>query len=375
MTSRFGPGADHPPTDGPRAEADDRDDPYDDATLAALLGLDALDEARPEGEPPADEELITITDDAGGADDEPSRSGPRPSDRSQPPQPPLAGVVGAALARRAAGQPTGPWAAEPIGPVDAFRRTLDELALLVGRLDPGDWDAPTPWASEGWQVRDMVAHLVGVERYTASLLGAGAFAVPDGLEADHLAVTGPTVAELRDLLPAALAARWRAAVDAAISAVEAAAQRGRGLDQPMSFHLLPMRLRTFLVVRVFEVWTHTDDIRRAIGEAPQAPDGARLRLMSETAVEALPLGMAIAGRAHPGRTARVVLTGAGGGAWSQSLNLGEPVGEPSALIVADVVDFCRLAARRLDAGELPCVIEGDASLAADVLVGAAIFAA
>jgi hypothetical protein len=45
------------------------------------------------------------------------------------------------------------------------------------------------------------------------------------------------------------------------------------------------------------------------------------------------------------------------------------------IVVADVVDFCRLAAKRLPADQLVCHIEGDEQLAADVLVGAAVFAA
>jgi hypothetical protein len=43
--------------------------------------------------------------------------------------------------------------------------------------------------------------------------------------------------------------------------------------------------------------------------------------------------------------------------------------------VADVVDFCRLAATRLSVKDLECHIEGDETLAADVLAGAGIFAA
>ncbi len=362
--------------EGPAADGPDAEDPYDDATLAAIVGLDALDAAD------------ALDDDDVAGPDGPDAAAPvaaggvgvstapeRPA-ATVPPAPGVAGVLGAARARRAPGAPTGPWAVAPVGPVDAFRRTLDELGDLLDRLEPAAWHAPAPDVEAGWQVRDVVAHLVGVERYTAALLdGAGDFTVPEGLAGDHLAVTGPTIEALRPLPPADLVATWRTAVDGALAAVERAAGRGRGLDQPMTFHLLPLRLRAFLVVRVFEVWTHTDDIRRAIGEALPAPDGPRLRLMSETAVGALPLGMAIAGREHPGRSARLVLTGPGGGAWSPSLGPGEPVGEPAALIVADVVDFCRLAARRLGADELPCVIEGDAALAADVLVGAAIFAA
>ncbi len=77
-----------------------------------------------------------------------------------------------------------------------------------------------------------------------------------------------------------------------------------------------------------------------------------------------------------GRTARIVLTGPGGGAWTQQLDPAMALpGAVDVSIVADAVDFCRLAAQRLDPAELAVVIEGDAALADDLLVGAAVFAA
>jgi len=43
--------------------------------------------------------------------------------------------------------------------------------------------------------------------------------------------------------------------------------------------------------------------------------------------------------------------------------------------VADALEFCRVAAKRLPPDALRCTIVGDADLAAEVLTAAAVFAA
>lgn len=48
--------------------------------------------------------------------------------------------------------------------------------------------------------------------------------------------------------------------------------------------------------------------------------------------------------------------------------------EPDVMITADVVDFCRRVGDRLAPGELTCEIDGDATLAADLLAAAPAFA-
>ena len=53
-------------------------------------------------------------------------------------------------------------------------------------------------------------------------------------------------------------------------------------------------------------------------------------------------------------TARIVLTGRGGGVWNQPLQLGAEAGEPSVTIVADALEFCRLAAQRIEPADLDC---------------------
>ena len=151
--------------------------------------------------------------------------------------------------------------------------------------------------------------------------------------------------------------RWQeltGAITTHLSGLDRAAGR-----QPFHFHFLDTSLSTVLITRVFEIWTHDEDIRRATGRAASAPDPARLRRMSRIAVPSIPFGLAMAGAPAPGRTARIVLTGQGGGTWDQALGWGETAGIPDATVVLDVVDYCRLAARRLEPSEIAVSVEGD----------------
>jgi hypothetical protein len=97
--------------------------------------------------------------------------------------------------------------------------------------------------------------------------------------------------------------------------------------------------------------------------------------MTGVAVAAIPLGMLLSGLDAGPLTARIVLTGPGGGAWNQPLHLGADAGEPSVTIVADALDFCRLAAQRTRPDELEAEVDGPLDLAVEVLRGASVFAA
>lgn len=288
--------------------------------------------------------------------------------------PPADTLLAAAIAARPAGRPAGVWAHRGAEPVAAFATTVAELDAVLAGLSPQDGERPVRSAHPTWRVRDVVAHLVAVDRYQLGELGGEPWSPPPGTELDHLAMTEPVVAELAELSWEALLATWRAGSAALVARGEAERAAGR-LDDAHGFTGLTLPLRALLIVRVFEIWTHTDDVRAAVGLPLAAPDPERLTLMSALAVRALPLGLAVAGRSLPGRTVRLVLTGPGGGAWSQSLDLAKPAGEPDVVMVADVVDFCRLAAKRLPAADLAVAVSGDESLVADVLAGAAVFAA
>jgi hypothetical protein len=150
---------------------------------------------------------------------------------------------------------------------------------------------------------------------------------------------------------------------------------GPRLRERVQFHGFDFSIRSLTIARTFEVWTHTEDICKAIGRPVLELDTARLRLMTEAAVGALPIGMLLTGGEPRGRSVRIVLEGDGGGTWVQALEFGAEAGEPELTLVTDAVDFCRVAAKRMSAAELEYAAIGDADLAADVLTAAAVFAA
>ena len=80
-------------------------------------------------------------------------------------------VVEAALARRRPALHVG-WATPPSesSPHAAFITTVAELGQLLGALAPADWARQTQ-VDGGASVRDLVLHLVGVERYVLGQLG------------------------------------------------------------------------------------------------------------------------------------------------------------------------------------------------------------
>jgi hypothetical protein len=94
-----------------------------------------------------------------------------------------------------------------------------------------------------------------------------------------------------------------------------------------------------------------------------------MRLMA-----AVPVALSLRGTPAPGRSARFVLTGASGGSYSVPLAPGDDVGVPDFVLVADAVDVCRVAARRLRPDELEHIVDGDRGLADLVLAGLDAFA-
>jgi uncharacterized protein (TIGR03083 family) len=278
------------------------------------------------------------------------------------------GVIALARSRR----PRGASLLEvgELSSVEAYAGTIELLGGLLDQLAPSDWDVPT---IEGWSVKGLVSHLIAIEKYFGRQLGLWLFDVDPDLEHDHLGMTRAFVESWRDRSGDEVLARWRALTTTTtrhLQSLERAAFR-----LPFHFHYLDTTLSTVLIARVFEIWTHDEDIRRATGRVIVAPDGARLRRMSRVAVASMPFGLAFGGAPVAGRTARIVLTGPGGGTWDQALGLGETAGEPDTTLVLDVVDYCRLAARRLTAGDVAVTVEGDAELARLVLAGAGVFAA
>jgi uncharacterized protein (TIGR03083 family) len=293
------------------------------------------------------------------------------AETSATPPPPdlMERVVASATALRPAGR-----AVESLGggrranPAEAFLETVDEFNSVLAHADGGAIVEPY-----GWSVTQLVAHLIEIDRYFGRQLGLWEHEIDDALEDEHLAMTRSAVSAAVKADFATTVTEWLGVSSAVCDHVTLL--DAEGLRQRIKFHMLYTRVSTALAVRVFEVWTHTEDLCRTLRRQPPPLDAERLHLMTTTAVGAIPLGLLLR-NIDPGQhTARLVLTGPGGGAWNQPLQLGDETVEPSVTIIADAVDFCRLAAQRITPADLDAEVDGSMDLAIAVLRGASVFAA
>jgi uncharacterized protein (TIGR03083 family) len=270
------------------------------------------------------------------------------------------------LAARPPGVPVD--APPPIGPGECFRRAVTSLDDVLGSIGADDWHRP---ALRDLDVQGLVGHLIGVEHGFLYALDApdDAHADDDHVESTNRHATGQRGRDAGDTLE-----DWRAVVGDSTARVGVAEGQPNGLDRTVALYGLRVPLGTLLVVRAFELWTHEEDVRRSTAQPLDEPDPASLRLMTTLAVNFVPAGLARAGRPAEGRSARIVLTGPGGGTWQTGLGLdaaGMPTEGPADVrIVAGAVDFCRLVANRISPDALDAVITGDDRLADDLLIGA-----
>jgi uncharacterized protein (TIGR03083 family) len=266
-----------------------------------------------------------------------------------------------ALRRRTAGLPAE--GVTPCEPAAAFDRTVADMYALLASLSDAEWNAAAH--PEHGRVRDLVAHLIGVERLSVRWLqGEVMPELPD-----HVAATRGVVDELARAEPHEVARQWHEAARA-VAAAAAAGDQARDVG----FHDLTMGVEGFLVTRTFEIWAHAMDISAATGRPLLRLDPERMTVLSRRLMAVVPLALAYRRKTAPGRTARFVLTGEAGGCYTVALDPNTDPGEPDVTLVADAVDLCRLAARRLRPDELGAVVEGDRQLAGLVLAGLDAFA-
>jgi len=256
----------------------------------------------------------------------------------------------------------------------AFTRTASELGELLDALAPADWSRTT--RIDGATVRDVVEHMVGVERYVLGCIDRRPRLDAPRRE-DHRPVSRRAAAGLADESNTSVSQIWWSEVLALIAACGEL-----GPDHDVAYHHLAGTLRRMLVVRTFELWTHGDDIRQATDRPLDLLDEARLSMMVDELMRVVPLGLALSGCPQPGCTARITLTGPGGGTFDVALDpdpapgrFEGPARAPAITLTDEAIDLCRLAANRLDPDRFDVVVEGERGLLGPILVGATAFAA
>ena len=238
-----------------------------------------------------------------------------------------------------------------ISPAEAFGRAADAFYALLCALNEPDWRLHV---LRDLDVQGLAGHLTGVEDDVQRALRG------DPVQADHVTSTQPAADRQAGRPTAATRADWRRAADRTLEMV-----RGADVDAEVTVWGIPLPLRSVLVARAFELWTHENDIRRVAGLRASVPDASTLRLMTELATAMLPIAALLTGLQGP-INLRLVLTGPGGGTWDVAIGGDAP--EPASIaIVTDVVDFCRLAANRANPDDLDLYVTGDRDRAPAVL--------
>jgi uncharacterized protein (TIGR03083 family) len=249
-------------------------------------------------------------------------------------------------------------------PAALYGARVRSMRALLDDLRPADWTRRAhPY---DWSVHALVAHLLVIERYTATRLGIDAPDVDglDGCTDHHLAVGGATIVEELAREPEVTAAAWAVAARRILDLVSVPGARS---DRPVRLHGWSFSLSSALVARSLELWTHADDIRRATGRPIERPPAEQLRTMSASSVRGLPFLVQLRFPGAQVVPVRVVLTGDGGGTY----DIGGD-GDPVAVVALDAADFCRVVARRVEPREIAVVREGDQRVIASLLDSASL---
>lgn len=261
---------------------------------------------------------------------------------------------------------------EPV--IGELEETWDAIDRFASELDGPDWELPTD--CPGWAVRDHVAHVVGTERM---LLGEEAPPLPEG---DY-----PHVREgIGEVNEAWVAARRDRPVDEVVAEFREVTARRLDALRSMSTEefdregwtpIGPGPYRLFMQVRVFDCWTHEQDMRVATGR-PGHLEGPIAEFAVRWLVRSLPMVVGKRAAAPEGSSVVVDITGPTPSTVPIVVDgragiVEEAPAAPDALVRIDAEAFCRVASGRWApervVGEGRVAYEGDSELGRRVLEG------
>jgi uncharacterized protein (TIGR03084 family) len=217
--------------------------------------------------------------------------------------------------------------------VDALEAQQAELTSLLEGLDGTGWAQPSP--CEGWDVADVVLHLVQTNLMAEASLADAL----DAFYAEQLS-GARAVVDVDDGAAAMVEAHRGFPNDELLERWRSGAARIAGL----------LSARTLATTRLAETWIHTGDVAAALGVELPASD--RLEHIARLAWRTLPYAFARAGREAPGPVA-FELTGPTGQTWSF-----QPDSPPSTTVRGPAADLCAVAGRRTDPAATALVAEG-----------------
>lgn len=252
--------------------------------------------------------------------------------------------------------------------VAALRAVWGSIARLGAGIDDARWRSPT--GCPGWQVGDLVAHMVGTE---LGLAGERSPAPPEPYPAHVLNDIGRFnerwVVHLRDQTREQLLARFRETTASRLRALARLSEAE--WSAPSWTPAGPGTYLDFMRIRVFDCWAHEQDIRWVVGR-PGGTDGPWVDTALRIPRATLPRLVARTAGAPEGSIVEWLLEGEPERRWRVAVHdrrgaevAGEE-GEPSVLLRCGVADFVMRVCGRVDplSGERlgQVAIEGDQDL-------------
>ena len=247
------------------------------------------------------------------------------------------------------------------------------LEGLGGDLTDPEWDLPSE--CPGWTVRDVLSHLIGIER---SLLGDPSPAPLDELPphvANEIGARNEAWVEARRALPGrAVLDEFRDVTARRLADLRTSPSARFDEIGPSPVGQVPYR--EFMRVRVMDCWVHEQDMRVATGR-PGHDSGPAAELSLERLSSAMPFVVGKQAGAPEGSSVRFELRGT----MSRRIDVvvrdgrastvAELEGHPTTVLDMGVEAFWRLACGRVD-GESArlaglVVVDGDIELAYRVL--------
>lgn len=251
--------------------------------------------------------------------------------------------------------------------VAALGEVWGRLDELLAGLDDAEWATPT--CLPGWDVKAVVAHIIGIE---SMLLDDPAPAVEiDQEQRAHVRndigkFNEAWVVALADEPPADVLARFRDRVTQRLDAL-----RTTGQEAWETVGFTPVGQDTygrFMRIRTFDCWLHEQDIRDAVGQ-PGGEEGAAAALALDEMAGAT--GYIVGKRAGAPQGSRVRFELTGPTARTIDVEVGERAavveelsGPPTATLTMPAGVFARLGGGRADPATLrgQVTIDGDAEL-------------
>jgi uncharacterized protein (TIGR03083 family) len=274
-----------------------------------------------------------------------------------------------------AGQDGG-WRQRGLEATAALSETWEALAAVCRDLSANEWGLPTE--CPGWDVKDQLSHLIGIER---SLMGEAAPEWDGPLGAhvrnDFAAINERWVAVRRPRPGPEVRAEFVEVTRARLAQLGARAEDEWGVVGWSPVGDVPYA--TFMEVRVFDSWVHEQDARRALDRP--GGSGNRASALSVDRVEgAMPFVVGKRAGCGEGTAVRFELSGPGadGRAFTIAVVDGRagPVGDdvaPTAAVMLSSIDFVRLGCGRATAQQV--ADDGGVTLAGDASVGDAVLGA